>query len=67
MPYVMSYDIDPLQTLEDKKSYYESAIAPHHYVLFEHDPIHLVGSVIKTEKGRYAIEKADFNTIIGAM
>jgi len=67
MPYVMSYDIDPLQTLEDKKAYYEEALAPNHYVLFEHDPVHLVGSVIKNEKGRYAIEKADFNTIIGAM
>jgi len=38
MPYVMSYDIDPLQTLEDKKAFYKEAIDPNHYILFEHDP-----------------------------
>ncbi len=64
MPYVMSYDINPLQTLKDKEAYYQEAIADNHYILFEHDPLHVVGSLQMNEKQRYYIQNVDFEMIV---
>jgi len=51
LPYVMAYDMFPLTTLEEKKSFLEEA-ADGKYVLFlEHDPANECCIPEKTEKG----------------
>ncbi len=56
MPYVMSYDIDPLQTLQEKKAFYDRLLSyENSYLFFEHDPVHPVGQLNLNERGRYEI------------
>lgn len=55
MPYVMSYDIRPLETLKDKARFYEKALADNCYIFFEHDKDRIIGQLNKNEKGRYGI------------
>ncbi len=64
MPYVMSYDIHPLKTLEEKGRFYEEALLPNHYIFFEHDPILEVGKLEKNEKGRFSIREEKLENII---
>jgi glyoxylase-like metal-dependent hydrolase (beta-lactamase superfamily II) len=64
LPYVMSYDIRPLVTMEEKKRFFDKAIAKDHYIYFEHDPTLACGKLVLTDRGRYAIEPVDFNSII---
>lgn len=47
LPYVMSYDLFPLETLKNKKKYYEMAIKQDWILAFNHDPEHYFGKVIK--------------------
>lgn len=51
LPYVMAYDMYPLTTLDEKKSFLQEA-ADNNYILFlEHDPLHECCTVHQTEKG----------------
>lgn len=51
LPYVMSYDMFPLQTLEEKSTFLREA-AEHQYILYlEHDPVNECCTVQATEKG----------------
>ncbi|WP_276090551.1 MBL fold metallo-hydrolase [Pedobacter sp. JY14-1] len=51
LPYVMSYDMFPLQTLEEKGKFLREA-AEHQYILYlEHDPVNECCTVQATEKG----------------
>jgi len=51
LPYVMSYDMFPLQTLKEKKAFLEEA-ATNNYVLYlEHDAVNECCTVEQTEKG----------------
>lgn len=51
LPYVMAYDMFPLQTLKEKKDFLTEA-AIHNYILFlEHDPFNECCTVHETEKG----------------
>lgn len=51
LPYVMAYDMHPLITLDEKKSFLQEA-ADKNYILFlEHDPVNECCSVQQTEKG----------------
>lgn len=51
LPYVMAYDMFPLQTLKEKKEFLAEA-ADNEYILFlEHDPINECCTVQQTEKG----------------
>lgn len=59
MPYVMSYDVRPLETLKDKKRFYEKALDPDCYIFFEHDKDSILGQLTKNEKGRFAIEPVE--------
>jgi glyoxylase-like metal-dependent hydrolase (beta-lactamase superfamily II) len=47
LPYIMSYDLFPLETLKNKKKYYEMAIKQDWILAFNHDPEHYFGKVIK--------------------
>lgn len=56
MPYVMAYDIRPLQTLEEKAAMLSEAAREKQLLFFEHDPIAEVGMVSTDAKGRIVLE-----------
>ena len=51
LPYVMAYDMFPLTTLQEKKSFFEEAIAGDYVLFFEHDPVAECCTLERTEKG----------------
>jgi glyoxylase-like metal-dependent hydrolase (beta-lactamase superfamily II) len=52
LSYIMSYDLFPLETLENKKKYFDQALAEDWTLAFVHDPLHFFGKVGK-EKDKY--------------
>jgi glyoxylase-like metal-dependent hydrolase (beta-lactamase superfamily II) len=59
-PYVMSYDMRPLKTMEEKQGLLEEAVQNDWKLGFEHDPTTGCISVERNEKGRIAVkEKVD--------
>ncbi len=55
MPYVMSYDIRPLETLKEKRRLLEAAVQEQTILIFEHDPLIECATIVKDESGRYSI------------
>lgn len=51
LPYVMAYDMFPLKTLGEKKSYLTEALENQYVLYFEHDPVNECGTLQQTEKG----------------
>ena len=51
LPYVMAYDMFPLRTLDEKKSFLEEAVENDYILFFEHDPLYECCNLIQTEKG----------------
>lgn len=51
LPYVMAYDMFPLQTLEEKSQYLTEALANEYVLFLEHDPIHECCTLKQTERG----------------
>jgi glyoxylase-like metal-dependent hydrolase (beta-lactamase superfamily II) len=51
IPYVMAYDMFPLTTLNEKKSFLKEAIENDYTLFFEHDAVHECCSLQQTEKG----------------
>jgi glyoxylase-like metal-dependent hydrolase (beta-lactamase superfamily II) len=51
IPYVMAYDMFPLTTLKEKKSFLEEAAAGNYVLFFEHDPSNECCAPEQTEKG----------------
>jgi len=51
MPWIMSYDTRPLQTLEDKARFYKEAIPGDFVLFFEHDLYNECCTLHETEKG----------------
>lgn len=51
IPYVMAYDMFPLKTLREKKSFMEEAVERDFVLFFEHDPENECCTVQQTEKG----------------
>ncbi len=57
MPYVMSYDIDPIATMKEKKAFYNQVLSfEDTYLFFEHDPVNVLGKLTINDRGRYGIE-----------
>ncbi|MDH7512624.1 MAG: MBL fold metallo-hydrolase [Clostridiales bacterium] len=52
LPYIMSYDLYPLVTIETRKRCYEQALAENWILAFVHDPIHYFGRIRKAH-GKY--------------
>lgn len=52
MPYVMSYDIRPLSTLEEKGQLLEEALAEDWIIIHEHDPSRAASRLVRNAKGR---------------
>lgn len=57
MPYIMSYDIRPLLTLEEKERILNDAVANGHLLVFEHDPHTACATVKADERGRMVINQ----------
>lgn len=51
IPYVMAYDMFPLTTLNEKKSFLTEALNGDYTLFFEHDPVHECCNLQQTEKG----------------
>jgi glyoxylase-like metal-dependent hydrolase (beta-lactamase superfamily II) len=57
IPWVMGYDLSPLQTVQEKQSLLEIMSAEKWWLSYEHDPKIAFSQVEKTEKGFVAVEK----------
>lgn len=51
IPYVMGYDIQPLETVKEKLIILPQAVDEEWILFFEHDPQIMAGQIQKTEKG----------------
>ncbi|MBL7831655.1 MAG: MBL fold metallo-hydrolase [Saprospiraceae bacterium] len=64
LPYIMAYDLRPLETLSEKTRILEDAVLNKTYLLFEHDLQTGCVTVKKDERGRIIIdEHIDLNTL----
>lgn len=57
IPYVMGYDIQPLETVKEKKMLLPKIVEENWKLFFEHDPFYSLGTIKKTEKGFLVDEK----------
>jgi hypothetical protein len=51
IPYVMGYDVRPLETLKEKENILAQVANNNWYLFFEHDPVTECVSLEMTEKG----------------
>ncbi len=51
LPYVMSYDVRPLTTMDERKSAWQEALERKYILFLEHDPLHECCNMQLTEKG----------------
>ncbi|MBO9614089.1 MAG: MBL fold metallo-hydrolase [Dyadobacter sp.] len=51
IPWIMSYDMRPLQTIDEKQRVLQQAVDEQCILLFEHDPVYEAALVEQTEKG----------------
>jgi glyoxylase-like metal-dependent hydrolase (beta-lactamase superfamily II) len=51
LPWVMGYDMRPLDTLNEKQKVFQDAIENNWLLFFEHDRVNELGSLQQTEKG----------------
>ena len=58
MPYVMSYDIRPLETLREKAALYERVLDGNHTIFFEHDKDMAMAQLTKNDRGRVILDRA---------
>lgn len=57
MPYVMAYDIRPLETLSEREKLYQKVLDKNAFIFFEHDPVNELGSLKKNEQGRIVLDQ----------
>lgn len=63
IPYVMGYDVRPLDTLHEKSTVLNKALENNWLLMFEHDPIIECVSLERTEKGIRAKDKIQLSEI----
>ncbi len=51
IPYVMAYDMFPLTTLHEKKSFLQEAVTNNYILYFEHDPVNECCTLQATDRG----------------
>lgn len=51
VPYVMGYDVRPLQTMTEKEWLLKQAFENNWTIVFDHDPVHEAAIIHQTEKG----------------
>lgn len=57
LPYIMGYDLYPMDTLAFKRTFLREAVDGEHLILFEHDPQIAAGS-LRERQGRIVVESA---------
>jgi glyoxylase-like metal-dependent hydrolase (beta-lactamase superfamily II) len=57
MPFVMAYDIRPLETLSEREKLYQNVLDKNGFIFFEHDPVNELGSLKKNDHGRIVIDQ----------
>lgn len=57
LPYIMGYDLYPMQTLETKRWVLDRAFEGEWLLIFEHDPLVQAGYVRKDREGKYFLEE----------
>lgn len=57
LPYIMGYDLFPIQTLETKRWVLDRAFEERWLLLFEHDPLIQAGDVGKDPEGKYFLRE----------
>lgn len=57
LPYIMGYDLYPIQTLDTKRGVLDRAFAEQWLLIFEHDPLVQAGRVRKDAEGKYLLEE----------
>lgn len=55
LPYVMAYDVRPLETMKEKERLLEEAIAEEAVLVFEHDPKVPAAIIGRNTSGKYAL------------
>lgn len=63
LPYVMAYDMFPLQTLKEKKAFLQEACDKQYILYLEHDPVNECCTLQQTEKGIRLDRTFDLNSI----
>ena len=56
LPYIMGYDLYPLQTLETKRWILDRAFEEEWLLIFQHDPQVQMGYVKKDPEGKYFLK-----------
>ena len=56
LPWIMGYDLFPMETLEFKRAFLQEAVAREYLVFFEHDPVVSAGYLRETD-GRITVER----------
>lgn len=64
VPYVMGYDIRPLDTMKEKENWLAQAVQEEWIIVFDHDPFHAAGVLEKTEKGFQAKELGELQNFL---
>ncbi len=59
LPYIMGYDLNPVQTLGSKRWVLERAFEEHWLLVFEHDPLVQAGHVRKNAEEKYVLQKVN--------
>jgi glyoxylase-like metal-dependent hydrolase (beta-lactamase superfamily II) len=54
-PYIMSYDLRPLKTIEEKERLLKEAEEKDLFLFYEHDPKVAFSKIIKNDKGRFQL------------
>ncbi|MCC6965007.1 MAG: MBL fold metallo-hydrolase [Nitrospira sp.] len=57
LPYIMGYDLNPVQTLDSKRRVLERACEEQWLLIFEHDPLIQAGYVSKNVDGKYVLRE----------
>lgn len=57
LPYIMGYDLFPIQTLETKRWVLDRAFEEQWLLLFEHDPLVQAGHVKRDQEGKYLLQE----------
>ncbi len=63
LPYIMAYDMFPLTTLAEKKSFLTEALENNYTLFFEHDAVHECCNLQLTEKGIRQRETFDLTNL----
>ena len=64
LPYIMSYDVRPLETLREKQVFLNLAANHNYYLFLEHDSQHEIITVKHTEKGIRVDQKLLLQTLL---